>query len=68
MLNLYTSFIPETWQGLSFKGFIIILPRLVSIGNLGKERELGVGKLGWHGNFDTGYERLFRSKSRVRVF
>ena len=24
---------------------------------LGKEKEPGVGKLGWHGNFDTGFER-----------
>ena len=31
--------------------------RLASIGILGKERETGVGKLGWHGNFDTGFER-----------
>ena len=36
---------------------------------LGKEKEPGVGKLGWHGNFDTGFERnIFRLKSRVRVF
>ena len=26
-----------------------------SVGILGKEREPGVGKLGWHGNFDTGF-------------
>ena len=35
---------------------------------LGKEREPGVGKLGWHGNFHTGFDRnsfLFRSKSRT---
>ena len=31
--------------------------RLASVGLLGKERELRVGKLGWHGNFDTGFER-----------
>ena len=31
--------------------------RLASIGILRKEREPGVGKLGWHGNFDTGFER-----------
>ena len=31
--------------------------RLASVGILGKERETGVGKLGWHGNFDTGFER-----------
>ena len=31
--------------------------RLASIDILGKEREPGVGKLGWHGNFDTGFER-----------
>ena len=31
--------------------------RLASIGILGKERKPGVGRLGWHGNFDTGFER-----------
>ena len=31
--------------------------RLVSVGILEKERELGIGKLGWHGNFDMGFER-----------
>ena len=31
--------------------------RLASVGILGKEREPGVGKVGWHGNFDTGFER-----------
>ena len=31
--------------------------RLASVGFLGKERELGVDKLGWHGNFDKGFER-----------
>ena len=31
--------------------------RLASVGIVGKEREPGVGKLGWHGNFDTGFER-----------
>ena len=41
--------------------------RLASVGILGKGREPGVGKLGWHGNFDTGFS-LFRSKSRVQVF
>ena len=34
-----------------------VLSRLASVGILGKEREPGVGKLGWHGNFDTGFER-----------
>ena len=33
------------------------LPSIVSVGILGKEREPRVGKLGWHGNFDTGFER-----------
>ena len=32
-------------------------PRLASVSILGKEREPGVSKLGWHGNFDTGFER-----------
>ena len=31
--------------------------RLGSVGILEKEREPGVGKLGLHGNFDTGFER-----------
>ena len=35
------------------------MTRLASVGILGKEREQGVGKLGWHGNFDTGFERNF---------
>ena len=30
--------------------------RLASPGILGGERELGVGKLGWHGNFDTRFK------------
>ena len=30
-----------------------LFSRLASVGILGKEREPGVGKLGWHGNFDT---------------
>ena len=33
----------------------IDLLRLASIGIPGKEREPGVGKLGLHGNFDTGF-------------
>ena len=31
--------------------------RLASVGILEKERELRVGKLGWHWSFDTGFER-----------
>ena len=31
--------------------------RLVSVGILGKEKEPGVGKLGWQGNFDARFER-----------
>ena len=30
--------------------------RLASVGILGRERESGVRKLGWHGNFDKGFE------------
>ena len=41
------------------------IARLASAGILGKEREPGVGKLGWHGFKGI---LLFRSKSRVRVF
>ena len=31
--------------------------RLASVGILGKEWEPRVGKLGWHGDFETGFER-----------
>ena len=31
--------------------------RQASVGILGKEREPRVGKLGWHKNFDTGFEK-----------
>ena len=41
--------------------------RLASVGIQNKERELGVDKLGYHENFDTGFEMLFRSKSWVWV-
>ena len=30
--------------------------KLANVSILGKEKETGVGKLGWHGNFDTGFE------------
>ena len=36
---------------------VLVQGRLASVGILGKEREPGVGKLGWHGNFVTGFER-----------
>ena len=36
---------------------VSISSRLASVGILGKEWEPGVDKLGWHGNFDTGFER-----------
>ena len=42
----------------------MINPRLTRVGILGKEREPGVGNLGWHGNFDAEFERniiLFHS-------
>ena len=44
--------------------------RLASVGILAKKkREPGVGKIGWHGNFDTGFLKgIFHSKYRVRVF
>ena len=38
--------------------------RLASVGILGKEREPGVGKLGWHGNFDTGFKKNISSVFR----
>ena len=43
----------------------VFFPRklgLASVGILGKEREPGVGELGWHGNFDTGFERRISFK------
>ena len=42
--------------------------RLASIGILRKEREPGVGKLGWHGNFDTGFERNISFKIPCACF
>ena len=35
----------------------LINHRLAIVGILEKEREPGVGRLGWHGNFDTGFEK-----------
>ena len=49
--SFYTGFCPP---------FFVVGPskfRLVSEEKERKERELGVGKLGWHENFDTGFER-----------
>ena len=37
--------------------YITLINKLPSVGILRKEREPGVGKLGWHGNFDTGFGR-----------
>ena len=36
---------------------IFLSHRLASVGILGEEREPRVGKLGWHGNIDSGFER-----------
>ena len=41
---------------------------LASVGILGKEREPGVGKLGWHGNFDTGCGRNYFVQNPVCEF
>ena len=35
----------------------VICTRLASLDILGEKREPRVGELGWHGNFDTGFER-----------
>ena len=44
----------------------VICTRLASLDILGEKREPRVGELGWHGNFDTGFERnIFRQKSSV---
>ena len=45
------------WGNLCSLGIFFVIYRLASVGILGKEREPGIGKLGWHGNFDTGFER-----------
>ena len=39
------------------ESYIIRSHRLAKVGFLEEEREPGVGKLGWHGNFDTEFER-----------
>ena len=41
--------------------------RLASVGILGKEREPGVGKLGWH-YYDTGFERKYFVQNPVCGF
>ena len=47
----------------------MICTRLASLDILGEKREPRVGELGWHGNFDTGFERnIFRQKSSVFFF
>ena len=52
-------------KGPTLKSWVPVFPlpirRLASVGILGKEREPRVGKLGWHGNFDTGFERNISS-------
>ena len=40
-----------------------IIDRLVSVGIPRKERKQGVGKLGWHGNFDTRFKRILVQNS-----
>ena len=43
--------------------------RLASVGILGKERQLGIGKVSWSGILIRYLkEYLFRSKSRLKVF
>ena len=41
---------------------LTLYSRLASVGILGKEREAGVGKLGWHGNFDTDLKGVISFK------
>ena len=51
--------------------YYLSLIRLESLSILVRERELGVSKLGWHGNFDTGFEKntfISPLKSRKRGF
>ena len=38
--------------------------RLVSVGILERETESRDGKLGWHGNFDIGFERSISFKPK----
>ena len=47
---------------------VLVQGRIASVGILEKEREPGVGKLGWHGNFDTGFERNISFKIPCAVF
>ena len=42
--------------------------RLASVGIQEKEREPRVGKLSWHGNFDTGFERNYFVQNSVCGF
>ena len=42
--------------------------RLASVGILGKEREPWVGKLGWYGNFHTGFEKEYLAQNPVCGF
>ena len=39
----------------------------MSVGILGKKREAEVGKLGWHGNFDTGFERNISFVTSLKI-
>ena len=45
-----------------------LIKRLPSVGILGREKEPGVGKLGWHGDFDTGFERNISFKIPCAAF
>ena len=70
------SFVIQNMFTISYvqhKNHSIIFLRLASVGILGKEREPGVGKLGWHGNFErntvtsfkipcAGFFELFRNR------
>ena len=55
-------------QYLRKKNLLASRFRLASVGILIKERELVVGKLGWHGYFDTGFERNISFKIPCACF
>ena len=57
------SFVIQNMFTISYvqhKNHSIIFLRLASVGILGKEREPGVGKLGWHGNFERNTVTSFK--------
>ena len=61
MCTVYAVFYESFMRKYRYRVFYknIGIHRLASVGILGKGRKLGKGKLGWHDNFDKGFERDF---------